>query len=162
MSLARLVAFVEDSPWCGTALVHPAHPGRLERPLAFQVVNEVALNPQPLPPHSEIAARLWQAIRLHQYAHMLATDKRNVALEESLSQAAVRIYDDWDMPNLPWMIVLRWLGRPPPPPPPWLEVIGQAAAIAMIGTRMGGDFGEQLRSAASAVILERVGTHAAS
>lgn len=116
MSLARLVAFVEDGPWCGTALVHPAHPGRLERPLAFHVVNEVALNPQPLPPHPEIAARLWQAIRLHQYAHMLATDKRNVALEESLSHAAVGIYDDWDMPKLPWMIVLRWLGRPPPPP----------------------------------------------
>jgi len=161
MSLARLVAFVEDGPWCGTSLVRPSHPGRLGNTLTQPVGDELALNPQPLPPHPEAASHLWQAIRLQQYAHLLSANKRNAPAAESLSRAAAQIYDDWDVPRLPWLLVLRWLGYPPPPPPPWLEAIGHAAAAAMLGARMGGELGEQLRVAASALILESTGAHGA-
>lgn len=156
MSLARLAAFVEDGPWCGTSLARP-YPVRSDIGLAQPVGDEVSLNPQPLPPHSEAASHLWQAVRLHQYARQLSADKRNAAVAESLSRAAEQIYDDWDVPRLPWLIVLRWMGHPPPPPPPLIEAIGHAVGNAVLGARMGGDFGEQLRAAASALILERIG-----
>lgn len=161
MSLARLVAFVEDGPWCGTSLVRPVPPVRLAALPAHQAVDEAAPCTPPLSPQPEIAAHLWQAIRLHQYAYMLSADKRNAAAAEGLSRAAAQIHDDWDVPRLPWLVVLRWLGHPPPPPPPWLEAIGHAAGSAMLGARLGGDFGEQLRAAATALILEQVAARGA-
>jgi hypothetical protein len=77
MTLAKIVSFVEDGPWCGTKPpgFHPPRPGHLESLLRNNLADEAALNPQPLPPQGETAAFLWQAVRLHQYANLLTSAK---------------------------------------------------------------------------------------
>ena len=72
MSLPKLVSFIEDGPWCGTKPpgFHPPRPGHVGT--FVRNLDEVALNPQPLPPAPETAAYLWQAVRLYQYGNLLS------------------------------------------------------------------------------------------
>ena len=159
MSLSKLVSFVEDGPWCGTRPpgFHPPRPGQIEAILRASLADEVTINPQPLPPRTETAAFLWQAIRLHQYGQILANAKVGGSVTEALFQRSTEIYDDGWCGSVPWQVLLQWLRNPPPPPPPWLELIGQAVTNVLIGGRMGGEFGKQLNTAAAAVIVEHLG-----
>lgn len=159
MALARIVSFVEDGPWCGTRIpgFHPPRPGQGPRAFGPRLADEVALNPQPLPPLGETGAFLWQAIRLHQYADQLNESKVTGETAQGLFKSANALYDDGQCGSVPWPVLLRWLGHPPPPPPPWLQLIGQAVGNAILGARMGGEFGKQLQTAASALIHETLG-----
>jgi len=159
MSLSKLVSFVEDGPWCGTRPPGPhiPRPGHLEKVARYSVADEVAINPQPLPPSSEIAAFLWQAIRLHQYGEMLRTANVAESATGVIFQRASQIYDDGQCGSVPWSVLLQWLRHPPPPPPVWLEGIGQAVGNVLIGARMGGEFGKQLSTAAASAIQDHLG-----
>lgn len=159
MSLAQLVSFADDGPWCGTRPPgpHPPLPRQQHSLLLTGVGDEVPLSPQPLPPGGEIAALLFQAIRLHQYGHALSSAKVDGEVADVVFQASSRIFDDGQCGSVPWSIVLQWLQRPPPPPPPWVEVIGHAVSHALIGARIGGEFGEQLQAGASALIRDQLG-----
>jgi hypothetical protein len=152
-ALARLVSFVDDGPWCGTK--PPGHPPRhhLEA-LLRQSGDTVALNPQPLPPGPpELAAYLWQSVRLYQLGQITASAKVSGNLAEGLTSAAETIFDDY-CGTVPISVLLQWLlhHRPPPPPPPWLDVISQAVSTVLVATKVGGDFGKQLQGAAVSVI----------
>lgn len=160
MSLAKIVSFVEDGPWCGTKPpgFHPPRPHALEAALLSSAGEEAALNPQPLPPRSEIAAFLWQAVRLYQQGQQLKGVSAVAGVGESLVGAAQTLYDDGQCGSVPWRELLRWLGHPPPPPPPWVDMIGQAVGSVLIGARMGGEFGKQLQAASVEVIHQQLGT----
>jgi hypothetical protein len=157
MSLPKLVAFIEDGPWCGTKPpgFHPLRPGHTET--FVRNLAEVALNPQPLPPSPETAAYLWQAVRLYQYGNLLTAAKVPGNVAEALLGEAVRIYDDGDCGTVPWNIILQWLRHPPPPPPPWLDVVAQAATNVLIANKLSGDIGKQLLGAAVSVIQGEIG-----
>src|SRR5450755_1214741 len=158
MSLSKLVSFVEDGPWCGTKPrgPHIPRPGHLEAFATSSLADEVAINPQPLPPRSETAAFLWQAVRLHQYGAVLKTANAAGSAAEVIFQRAGQIYDDGQCGSVPWSVLLQWLRHPPPPPPVWLEGIGQAVGNLLIGARMGGEFGKQLSTAAAAAIQDHL------
>ena len=162
MSLPKLVSFIEDGPWCGTKPpgFHPPRPGLIER--FVRNLDEVALNPQPLPPSPETAAYLWQAVRLYQYGNLLTTAKVPGNVAEALLGEAARIYEDGECGTVPWNIILYWLRHPPPPPPPWLEVVAQAATNVLIANKLSGDIGKQLLGAAVAVIQGEIGQMKAS
>jgi hypothetical protein len=160
MSLAKVVSFVDDGPWCGTKPpgFHPPRPGNPM--LIARLGSEVELNPQPIPPGSEIASYLWQAVRLHQFGQILSAAKIDGGAAESLFQAANRIYDDGQCGSVPWKVILQWLGHPPPPPPPWVDILGQAVGNAIMAQRLGGELGKQFQSAALGTIREQIGGEA--
>ena len=158
MLLPKLVSFVDDGPWCGTKPpgFHPPRPGHIET-FARSSAEEVALNPQPLPPLPATAAFLWQAVRLHQYGQLLSAAKVPGNAAEALFTEAGRIYDDGDCGNVPWSVILQWLRHPPPPTPPWVEVIGQAVTNVLIAAQVGGEVGRQLQGAATSIIQGQIG-----
>jgi hypothetical protein len=153
-TLAKLVSFVDDGPWCGTKPPgHPPRPGHLESFLR-RSVDQVALNPQPLPPGPppEIAAYLWQSVQLYQLGQIAAGAKVSGNLAEALTGAAETIFDDY-CGTVPISVLIQWLlHHPPPPPPPWLDVISQSVTTALVATKLGGDLGKQLHGAAVSVI----------
>jgi hypothetical protein len=156
-TLAKLVSFVDDGPWCGTK--PPGHPPRphLES-LVRNSLDQVALNPQPLPPGPpELTAYLWQSVQLYQLGQIASGAKVAGNLGDALTGEATRIFDD-TCGNVPLSVLLQWLLRhPPPPPPPWLEVISQAVSTVLIASKLGGDLGKQLHGAAVAVIQGEIG-----
>lgn len=148
MPLAKLIAFIDDIPWCGTRPPGPPRPGQLEALFRFR--DELSLNPQPIPPGSEIGAYLWQAVQLHQLG-TLAADSKGAATGELLLKQANEIFDDW-CGTVPIQVLLQHLRRPPPPPPPWLGVVSTAVGTMLIAGRISGDAGTQMQEAATAVI----------
>lgn len=158
MSLAKIVSFVEEGPWCGTGLpgFDPPRRGQFSRGFGSHLVGEIALDPRPLPPLGETGAFLWQAIRLHQYAAQLDS-KSAGELAQGLFESAQSLYEDGQCASVPWQVLLQWLRHPPPPPPPWLELVGQAVGCMIIGARMGGESGKQMQSAASSLISDHLG-----
>ena len=151
-TLAKLVSFVDDGPWCGTKPPgHPPRPGLLES-LIRRSVNEVALNPQPEPPAPEITAYLWQSVQLYQLGQIAAGAKVSGNLAEALTGAAETIFDDY-CGTVPISVLIQWLlHHRPPPPPPWLDVIAQSVTTVLVATKLGGDIGKQLQGAAVSVI----------
>jgi hypothetical protein len=137
------------------ARLSPAPAGHIET--FVRNVDEVALNPQPLPPSPETAAYLWQAVRLYQYGNLLTAAKVPGNVAEALLGEAARIYDDGECGTVPWNIILQWLRHPPPPPPRWLDVVAQAATNVLIANKLGGDIGKQLLGAAVSVIQGEIG-----
>jgi hypothetical protein len=166
MSLAKVVALVDEAPWCGTK--PPGfHPPRQLAIAGLQPFNrtesEVALNPQPLPPGgvSDAEAYLWQAVRLYQYGQLLTAAEVEGSLAKDLTQTATVIYDD-GCGSVPLSVIINWiLYHVPPPPPPWLEVISQAVSNILVAQQIKGEFGQQLRSGSMAVIQAQLGTIAA-
>lgn len=152
MSLAKLVLLADDIPWCGTRPPRPPLPGHI--PTLFSIRGESELNPQPLPP-LEIAAAAWQSVALTQFAQAAADAKAGGAAE-MLNQRAAALFDEW-CGTVPLSVLIQLLRHPPPPPPPWLSIAGQAAGLAVVGARMGGDLGKQLQSAAEGMIKEQLG-----
>lgn len=146
MTLAKLVAFVDDIPYCGTTPPRPPRPGQLDH--LFQ---EVSLNPQPIPPGSEIDAYLWQSVQLYQLGATLAGTK-SAATGELLTKNAIAIFEDW-CGTVPIRVLLDLLRRrPPPPPPPWLNIISSAVGTVLVAGRIGGDLGKQLEAGATTLI----------
>jgi hypothetical protein len=152
-TLAKLVSFVDDGPWCGTRPPgHPPRPGHLDA--LRHITGEASLNPQPIPPGapSEIVAYLWQSVRLYQLGEISASAKVSGNLAEALTNAAETIFDDY-CGTVPISVLIQWLlHHPPPPPPPWLDVISQSVGTALVATKLGGDLGKQLQGAAVSVI----------
>jgi hypothetical protein len=137
---------------------HPPRPGQLEHLLRSGFGDEVAVNPQPLPPKAEVAAYLFQAIlfraiRLHQYAQLLSNAKAGGSAAGSPFQRSLRIYDDGRRGTVPWQVLLQWLRHPPP----WLDVVAQVVADVLVASRMGGELGKQLQAAATAALHEQLG-----
>jgi hypothetical protein len=154
-TLARLVAFVDDSPVCGTKPPgHPPHPPHIIEALVRRGVEQVALNPQPLPPGPppELAAYLWQSVRLYQLGEIASAAKVTGNLGEALTTEATRIFDD-TCGSVPISVLIQWLlHHPPPPPPPWLDVISQAVGTVLVANKLSGDLAKQLHGAAVSVI----------
>jgi hypothetical protein len=150
-TLAKLVSFVDDGPWCGTK--PPGHPPRLVlETLLRHNGDTVALNPQPEPPgRPELSAYLWQAVRLYQLGQIAGSAKAAGNVAEALTGAAETLFDDW-CGTVPISVLIQWLLHHPPPPPPWLDVISQAVGTVLVATKAGGDLGKQLQGAAVSVI----------
>jgi len=158
-TLAKLVSFVDDGPWCGTKPPgHPPRPGQLDS-LLRRSADQVALNPQPLPPGPppEITAYLWQSVQLFQLGQVASGAKVSGNLAEALTGAAETIFDDY-CGTVPISVLIQWLlHHPPPPPPPWLDVISQAVSTALVASKLTGDLGKQLHGAAVSVIQGEIG-----
>jgi hypothetical protein len=149
-TLARLVSFVDDGPWCGTK--PPGHPPRFNLETLLRQGDPAALNPQPIPPGApELSAYLWQAVRLYQLGQLVAGSKAAGNVAEGLGGAAEMIFDDY-CGTVPISVLIAWLLRHPPPPPPWLDVISQAVGTILVATKITGDLGKQLQGAAASVI----------
>ncbi len=155
-TLAKLVAFVDDGPWCGTR--PPGHPPRPHfETFLRHSADAAALNPQPLPPGPpELSAYLWQAVRLYQLGQLVAGSKAAGNVAEGLGSAAESLFDDY-CGTVPISVLIQWLLHHPPPPPPWLDVISQAVGTILVATKVAGDLGKQLQGAAAAVIQGELG-----
>jgi hypothetical protein len=154
MALATLVSMLGDEPVCGTKWPgwHPPRPGQIES-LARTAIEQVALNPQPIPPGAEITAYLWQSVRLFQLGQIVSEAKVPGNLNEALTSAANYVFDEY-CGTVPLSVLLKQILKhwPPPPPPPWLDVVSQAVSTALIANKAGGEISKSLLGAAVSVI----------
>ncbi len=160
MTLSRLVSLVDDGPWCGTRSPgrHPPRPGQLEM-LLRRSLDDVSLNPQPLPPGPppELAAFLWQSVRLYQLGEIASNAKVSGNVAEAMTGEAQRIFDDY-CGSVPLSVLIQWLlHHPPPPPPPWLDIVSQAVTHVLIASKISGEAGKQMQGAAVQVIQGEIG-----
>jgi hypothetical protein len=153
MTLATLVSMLDDDPICGTGYPgkHPPRPGQIEN-LMRASFDLMALNPQPIPPGTEMYAILWQATRLYQLGQIVSAAKVSGNLGESLTRSANQLFDDY-CGTIPRSVLLKIIiGHPPPPPPPWLDIVSQAVSTVLIANKAGGEIGKSLQGAAVSVI----------